>query len=47
MYFLDSIDTGQNRKAIQEAEKLLKKNPNIFAAKVNYGLFGFINNFRH
>lgn len=35
-YIFQLIDAGQNKKAISEAEKVLKKHPNLHTAKVNY-----------
>lgn len=32
--FLDWLDNGNNKKALQEAEKVLKKQPNFHCAKV-------------
>lgn len=34
LFFLDWLDTGNNKKALQEAEKVLKKQPNFLCAKV-------------
>lgn len=31
--FLDSLEVGNNRKALQETEKLLKKHPNMWCAR--------------
>lgn len=34
MYFIsDCLETGNNKKALQEAEKVLKKSPNILCLK--------------
>lgn len=38
-FILDAIDSGQHKKAIQEAEKVLKKHPNTLTAKVILFLF--------
>lgn len=32
----DAIDSDNNKKAIQEAEKILKKHPNTVCAKVSH-----------
>ena len=37
-FFLDWLDIGNNKKAIQEADKVLKKQPNLQCAKVLKGL---------
>lgn len=34
-HILDWLDAGNNKKAVQEAEKVLKKQPDLLCAKVN------------
>lgn len=34
--FIDWLDNGNNKKAIQEAVKVLKKQPDLLCAKVSF-----------
>lgn len=36
--FADNLEVGNNRKALQESEKLLRKHPNLLCARALKGL---------